>query len=267
LSRNLARMTHPASTWITALRGSHERLRDLVAPLTPDQVAGQAYPSEWSIAQVLSHLGSGAEIFVLILGAARAGEPAPGVEVMRPVWDVWNAKSPQDQAADAIPADRRLVELFEEVAAGPDAGLTLNFIGRELDLGGLASMRLNEHALHSWDVAVSVDPSAPVAAPAVELLIDTVGFMVSRAAKPAPTPTRVHVHTTAPAREFELTVGEKASLLPWPADGPPADAELHLPAEALLRLFAGRLDEAHTPAGVSATGIELDDLRTVFPGY
>ena len=49
--------------------------------------------------------------------------------------------------------------------------------------------------------------------------------------------------------------------------GANADAELHLPAEALLRLLAGRLDPDHTPASVSTKGIELDELRAVFPGY
>lgn len=260
-------MTTDASTFIAALRGSHERLRDLVEPLTPEQVAGPAYPSEWSIAQVLSHLGSGAEIFVEIVGAVRAGQPVPGIEVMRPIWDVWNAKSPQEQAADAIPADRRLVELLEEVQAGPDAGLTLTFIGRDLDLAGLTSMRLTEHTLHSWDVAVSQDPKATLAPESVALLLDTVGFLVGRTAKPAPTPARIHVGTTEPAREFLLTVGETASLESWPGDGTATDAELSLPAESLLRMFAGRLDEDHRPASVSATGITLDDLRTVFPGY
>jgi len=259
-------MTTDAPTWIAALRGSHERLRDLVEPLTPEQLTGPAYPTEWSIAQVLSHLGSGAEIFVEILGAARAGQPVPGVDVMRPIWDVWNAKSPQEQAVDAIPADRRLVELLEEIQAGPDAGLTLTFIGRDLDLAGLTSMRLAEHTLHSWDIAVTQDPAAGLG-PSVPLLIETVGFMVGRTAKPAPTPARIHVRTTDPDREFLLTVGETASLEQWPGDGTGSGAELSLPAESLLRLFAGRLDKDHLPAAVSVTGIELDDLRTVFPGY
>ena len=48
--------------WIAVLRNSHERLASLVSPLTPEQLRGPAYPTEWSIAQVLSHLGSGAEI-------------------------------------------------------------------------------------------------------------------------------------------------------------------------------------------------------------
>jgi hypothetical protein len=42
---------------------------------------------------------------------------------------------------------------------------------------------------------------------------------------------------------------------------------LALPAEALLRLSFGRLDESHTPDAVSVSGpLSLDDLRTMFPG-
>ena len=44
------------------------------------------------------------------------------------------------------------------------------------------------------------------------------------------------------------------------------DGVIELPAEALLRLFYGRLDPAHTPA-YTADGIELDRLREVFPGF
>ena len=53
--------------WISALRHSHDRLRASVEPLGPDQLTQRSYPSEWTIAQVLSHLGSQAEIFGLIL--------------------------------------------------------------------------------------------------------------------------------------------------------------------------------------------------------
>jgi hypothetical protein len=40
------------------------------------------------------------------------------------------------------------------------------------------------------------------------------------------------------------------------------------PAEAWVRLVAGRLGPEYTPASVSVTGsVGLDDLRRVFPGY
>jgi len=46
----------------------------------------------------------------------------------------------------------------------------------------------------------------------------------------------------------------------------PGPSELRLPAEALIRLVYGRLDEAHTPPAETA-GIELDDLRQIFRGF
>ena len=51
-----------------------------------------------------------------------------------------------------------------------------------------------------------------------------------------------------------------------PAVGSAVDGEITLPAEALLRLFYGRLDPEHTPE-YAAEGIDLDRLRPVFPGF
>ena len=39
-----------------------------------------------------------------------------------------------------------------------------------------------------------------------------------------------------------------------------------LPAEAFVRLVYGRLDPDHTPSSVSADGVDLDLLRSAFPG-
>ena len=47
---------------LTALHSSVERLRDIVEGLDPQQLELPAYPVEWSIADVLSHIGSGAVI-------------------------------------------------------------------------------------------------------------------------------------------------------------------------------------------------------------
>ena len=69
--------------------------------------------------------------------------------------------------------------------------------------------------------------------------------------------------TTDPDRQFVLETGEAVTLMP--ADDAEGLPELRLPAEALVRLVYGRLDPAHTPAGVS--GADLDELRQLFPGF
>ena len=51
-----------ADTPLDALSFSVDRLRDLTNALNDRELTRGAYPSEWSIADVLSHLGSGAVI-------------------------------------------------------------------------------------------------------------------------------------------------------------------------------------------------------------
>jgi uncharacterized protein (TIGR03083 family) len=252
--------------WIAVLRGSHERLRALAEPLNTQQLGERSYASEWPIAQVLSHLGSGAEIFTLFLDAAITGTEPPGRDRFVAIWDGWNAKSPADQARDALVSDGRLVERLESLDAGQLAGLRVPLLGADRDVVGVVRMRLNEHAVHTWDVAVALDPTATVAPDAVELLIDGLDQTVAFAGKPTGLYARVQVHTTNPARDLVLTVGDSVAVAPWDGGDDPT-GELTLPAEALLRLVTGRLDPNHTPAELATTGVDLDDLRKVFPGY
>ena len=198
--------------WIEALRHSHDRLQDLAGPLTPDQLEQGSCCSEWTLAQVLSHLGSQAEIFGLFLQAGLTGQPAPGREEFGPIWDMWNAKSPQAQAADALAADEVTVERFESLDADERARLRLNAFGTELDLAGVSRMRLGEHALHTWDVAAALDPSATVAPDAVALLIDTIGPLAARSGKPDGKHRRLHVATTDPERHFVLETSRRGQL-------------------------------------------------------
>ncbi|MGD0238871.1 MAG: maleylpyruvate isomerase family mycothiol-dependent enzyme [Streptosporangiaceae bacterium] len=255
--------------WISALRHSHDRLRAAAEPLSPDQLEQPSYASEWSIAQVLSHLGSQAEIFGLFLDAGLTGQDPPGREEFEPIWDSWNGKTPQAQASDALRADQATLERFESLDADQRTRLNLKLFGMELDAAGLARMRVSEHAIHAWDVLVALDPAATVAPDAVALLIDTLDQLAARSGKPDGQPRKVRVSTTDPAREFTLeTTGEAVTLTP--ADGEVTPelglSELGLPAEAFVRLVYGRMDDAHTPHVVTA-GVELDELRPLFPGF
>lgn len=68
-----------------------------------------------------------------------------------------------------------------------------------------------------------------------------------------------------PLSPEQLAAADPVAISGW-VPGTEVDGELQLPAEALLRLFYGRLDPDHTPAD-SAEGIDLDRLRKVFPGF
>jgi uncharacterized protein (TIGR03083 family) len=261
-------MATDARASIGVLRNSHERLASLVAPLTPDQLRAQSYDTDWSVAQVLSHLGSGAEISLLRLPAALGeGEP-PGPESFQPVWDVWNAKSPDDQAADAVATDERLVAAMEQLTDDDLARINIPFLGLTLDAAGLVRLRLGEHALHTWDVAVTFDPKATVSPDAVSALIDNVPqFLAPRLGRAPEVPFRIRIQTTDPERDYLLITGDGVSVTDWPGAGGGADGEVRMPAEALLRLAYGRLDAEHTPAGITGEAADLDRLRAIFPGF
>jgi hypothetical protein len=221
---------------------------------------------------VLSHLGSGAEIALLMLpGALGTGEPV-GPDAFQPVWDVWNAKTPDAQASDAIESDERHVATLEGLTDAELAAARLDFFGMQLDAVGIVRLRLGEHVMHTWDLAVMQDPGATVQADAVGLLVDNVTqLLVPRVGKPLPEPFAVRITTTHPARDYLLTSGESVSVTDWPGDLSEADADavahVTMPAEALLRLAYGRLDPEHTPVSVSGDQDTLDQLRAIFPGF
>jgi uncharacterized protein (TIGR03083 family) len=250
---------------IAVLRNSHERLAGLVRPLTADQLRAQSYDTEWTIAQVLSHLGSGAEIATLSLAAALGGRGQLDQSAFPAIWDAWNNRAPGMQAADALTWDGEHVRRLEQLTDAELDSIRLDFFGRELDAAALIRLRLSEHAMHVWDVAVSVDPGASVAADAILPVMEQVTQLFQFVAKPAGDSFRVRLRTTEPDGDYLLDVGESVTLSGW-ADGSAVDGAITLPAEALLRLFYGRLDPEHTPQ-YSAEGIELDRLRAVFPGF
>jgi uncharacterized protein (TIGR03083 family) len=251
-------------TWTAALRNSHERLASLAGPLTAEQLRAQSYCTDWTVAQVLSHLGSGAEIGTLMLASALAGTPLER-EAFPAIWDTWNNRSPEAQAADCLTWDEEHVGRLEALTDAELDGIGFDFFGTELDAAGLIGLRLSEHAMHTWDVAVSVDPAAVISPDAAALLMGQLDRFLRFAGKPAGDTFRVRVATTNPDGDYLLEVADSVTLSDW-APGVDADGQVRMPAEALLRLVYGRFDAAHA-AGVSADGIDLDRLRAVFPGF
>jgi uncharacterized protein (TIGR03083 family) len=227
-------MTKP----LDALRISAARLRSVITSLSEAQLVAPAYPADWTIAHVLSHLGSGAVILTRRLEDAVAGrETAP--DFSQSVWDSWNA----------LPQEAR--ESFH-FSMGP-----MNF-----DFDGFVYLRLNEHVLHLWDVEVALDPSVTLTPDAVPLVVDNLELVVRFTAKSRAAEHLVHVRTTDPRRDLALAIGGEGVTI-----GPSAPVEvpdLVIPAEALIRLVYGRMDPVHTPATHGTA--DLDELRSTFPG-
>jgi uncharacterized protein (TIGR03083 family) len=248
---------------VDALRASVDRLHVLAGGLDDTQVASPSYCDEWSISQVLSHLGSGAVILQRSLEDVRAGTTTP--EDFNPsVWDEWNAKSPRDQADDALVADEAVTEAIEAVDDAERARLVFQLGPMSLSFDDFVGMRLNEHAFHTWDIAAALDEGARLSDGEAALVVDNLGRVAAFSGRPSGEERTIVIHTSDPERDFALRLSAEGVEL-GPGD-PGRQPDLELPAEALARLVYGRLDAGHTPPFTGDAAL-LDSLRAVFPGF
>jgi uncharacterized protein (TIGR03083 family) len=247
---------------LPALRHSVDRLHRLRHGLDDAQLQTQSYSSEWSIADVLSHIGSGAVIMGRRLQDTLAGAESPD-DFAPSVWDEWNAKSPRAKADDALVADEELLVALEAVRDADRARLEFAMGPLTLDFDHFAALRLNEHAFHTWDIEVVFDDDARLPADATAIVVDNLGLITRFAGRPTGEVRDVGIRTTDPQRELVLRLtADSVELAPGGDGGEP---DLVLPAEAVCRLVYGRLDPAHTPAFTGDAAV-LDTLRAVYPG-
>jgi uncharacterized protein (TIGR03083 family) len=258
-------------TIISALRSEHDDLAGVVSNLSTEDLARTSAASEWDVSQVISHLGSGAEITQAGLAAALAGEEPPAGDFNTGVWARWDAMSRQERAEGFLSSSEVLTELYESLDPETKRGLRINlgFLPQPISLAQAGGMRLNELSLHSWDVRATFDPSATLHPSGTAALLPGPTMLIGWIAKPDRLDghsATVAVTTSSPDATFTLHLGDEVSLGDA-GDGAGVDT-LHIPAEAWLRLLTGRLAPDHTPEGIETTGsTDLELLRKVFPGY
>ncbi len=264
-------MTDRADETIKALRSGHDDLAALVRGFGADDLARPSGASKWDVSQVLSHLGSGAEINLAGLNGALDGSGNPGGEFNQGVWARWDAMTREERAEGFLTANEALIRRYEglDQATRESVRIDLGFLPAPVDLATAGGLRLSEFAHHVWDVKVAFDPAATLAPEATALLFDQVAMLIGFLGKPAELGGRavtLTVHTTSPERSLGLAIADTVAVVETP-EGP--DAVLTAPAEWWLRLLAGRHAPEHTPAAVKLAGdpITLDDLRRVFPGF
>jgi len=250
---------------IAELRANHDRLAAFVAELTEVQLKAQSGAAQWSVADVLSHLGSGAEIQHHTVTRAVSGDSGDA-PVNQEIWDRWNALPPVEQAAGFVASDERLVSLFESLTPEQRSSVQvdLGFLAAPVSLATPLGMRLNEQTLHGWDARVGVESNAGLSDEAADLVLqhytDSMSFMLGFIGK-----------ADVVDQPVRLAVGDRVIAIDDSVrleDGGGATATYEGPLESVVRLMAGRLSPEHTPAAVSVTGnVTLDELRHVFPGY
>jgi uncharacterized protein (TIGR03083 family) len=234
----------------------------LVTGLSDAQLSSPSYCDDWSIAQVLSHLGSGAVISRRGLQDVRAGTTTPE-DFNQSVWDEWNAKTPRQQADDALEADAALIEAYDAVDEGERAQLAFPLGPLSLGFDELVGLRLNEHTFHTWDIAVMLDDAARLPGDATALVVDNLALIARFTGRADGQARTIAVRTTDPKRAVALRLTADGVELGGGETGQQPDLEL--PAEAFCRLLYGRLDPDHTPAFTGDPEL-VSGLRVIFPG-
>lgn len=243
------------------LGSSVRHLRDVALGIDAADYTASAYPTEWTVADTFSHLGSGAVIserrFDDVI-ANREADPAFNASV----WEEWNAKDPATQVADSLASDDAFLSTLE--AASDDERESFHFaLGPyTFDFDGLVALRLAEHVLHTWDIEVPFNPGATLANDAANAILDRAQLTVSRTGRPTGEVRLVTVRTGEPARDFTIAMDvDSVNLIEEDLEGSP---DVELTAEALVRLIYGRLD---VDEGSPVTSSEIVNfLRGVFPG-
>jgi uncharacterized protein (TIGR03083 family) len=249
------------SNSLDALASSVDHLRSILEASNESQFVASAYPSEWTVADVMSHLGSGAIIFKRGIDDSLDARETPP-QFNQSVWDLWDAKTPHAKVTDSLDADKALLARLVEMTADEREGFTLNLGPMTFDFDHVVQLRLNEHIMHTWDIEEAFDHRATLQAEGVPFVIDNLQLLMRYSAKATEHEHTLHVRTTNPDRTFALSQS---------ADGVTFNEvegvelfDLDIPAEAFVRLAYGRLDETHTPKGIDPT--HLDELRRVFAG-
>jgi uncharacterized protein (TIGR03083 family) len=257
-------MTSLASRTIAALRANHDTLAALVPTLTEGQLTGPSGASEWTVAQALSHLGSGAEITRQPIATA-AGESLE-VEDNQTIWARWDGSTPAEQATGFVEHDAAYLATVEALTSDQldTLQIDLGFLPQPVPVVVALGMRLNEVANHAWDVRVGVDPAATVDAGSAEVLVEhfagPLSFLLGFSAKPDQLEQEVRL--AVPGGGISITDAVTVA-----GDVTDPTATLDGEPEAVVRLLSGRL-RAPYDAGVSVAGnVTLDELRKVFPGY
>ena len=254
-----------------ALGRSHQELAAFAETIPPAAHTRRSYCTDWTVAQVYSHLGSGAEIEVARIRAAlsRGPSPDPG-----PIWQRWNALSPAEMISRFDSADAKYLQFIDELDLDALGDIQVAMDSMRVPLPSAMVLRLTEHALHSWDIYVAFDPTIEVASYATDLLVDLypreIIAMVAtlqvagRAGKAA-----LLVDIESLSRTVLITFADSVSVETVHArDEPSSTGHIRLPTSgSWARLLTGRLDDDHMPSNITSTGVPtLQELRALLQG-
>ena len=125
-----------------------DRLSAHLAQLDPDGWLEQSCCVEWRIYHVVSHIASGARIFLGSLANWFDGGPPMGREQMQPIWARFNALEPGGMLGEFQAATKDYFAGLEALPTAAGLHEVDSFLGK-MSVQDMLAMRLHEVELHT----------------------------------------------------------------------------------------------------------------------
>jgi uncharacterized protein (TIGR03083 family) len=254
-------------------RAEYDDLLAYLERLPADGWTEQSACADWRVYQVASHIGSGQLINRSRFEAGLRDADALTEEQRKAIWAHFDSLDPDEMLPAFRKANDEYFELIDSLSSEELSRFIPWLIG-SVPVATALAFRLNEQALHSWDIRWARDRRAalsPTAAPDL-LDLNLSPTSVSGLVKPERA-ERLSGSTI----QFVLSEPDGATTLELHGDGvvvshgrgAGSDLTVELPAEAFIRLLWGRYD---VPAGLRSGQLRLsrpelaDALSALFPG-
>ena len=269
---------------VAVAKGLAANIREYLGKLTPEQWELPSACAEWQVRDVVSHLIGGAERQAESMERGRGGDPNPPAGFVPPepaALSAANAQRDIDRRGqlagrflEAFDASyEKLHREFDEFAKTSWDTLCWHVRRGAMTAASYVELRIQELAIHDWDIRSAFQPNAGLDPGCVPVLLDMSPTWLGMCFRPSdrlPDPLVYGFDVgPEPSRQYRMSVtGDAFEMNPGPA--PDAGLSLSATAEQYLLFTYGRLTAAEGMASgkltVRGEAAHLDRFEVWFKG-
>jgi uncharacterized protein (TIGR03083 family) len=254
-------------------RAEYDDLLRYLEQLPLDDWTEQSACDDWQVYQVASHIASGQKINRARFETGLRGAPPLTDDQRQAIWDHYDGLKPNEMLDAFREGNDEYFELVDSLG-DDDLGRTIEWFVGPVPVAVALALRLNEQALHAWDIRWARDKQAKLFPAGVPDLLENV--LTPRSLGGLVQPERAE-RLQGKTIQFVLSQPSGAVAIELRPDGvrgsqgrsDAAELTAELSSEAFIRLLWGRYD---VRAGLDSGQLRLsepalaEELQALFPG-